>query len=464
MAGRSVGSLFVNLVAKTDKFEKGLQRARGKLNDFAKSAARYGKLAGVALVGLGVYAVKVAAQFETITVRLKTMLGSMDAAKKMMKDINEFSKRTPYEPAELADATTKLLAFGVEGGNVLTRLQLLGDIASGSGARLQELVSIFGKMKSSGVVALGDLNQLGDRGIPILETLKNQLNLTADGALRKFVSAGKLGFGDVLTALQSMTTAGGIFFGSMEAQSATLEGRFSTLMGNVKLLASSIGEMLLPAVSKIVTEVSNFTASLSGVAKGFDHTPIVNGFLAIGDALQKTIQFFKAAFAQMMATVAESIGGWANMLGLDDQVDYGKIGELKAEAFLAWKKYISGETFSTAYRNANIAKPTEYARTRGMRINTDAASGFRQPVKIPSQNIPQARPSPVLKKKYAGLAVAGTAAGYRASLNRNDPMKEMAATAKKQLTEDKKQTGVLVKIEEKVGSNEPTKPVKIPSL
>ena len=75
---RSVGTLFVNLVTKTQKFEKGLNRASKRLGVFAKRA-------GIALAGIGAYAVKVAADFETITVRLETMLGSMEAAKKIMK-------------------------------------------------------------------------------------------------------------------------------------------------------------------------------------------------------------------------------------------------------------------------------------------------------------------------------------------------------------------------------------------
>lgn len=474
---RSVGTLFVNLVTKTQKFEKGLRRASKRLEAFSASVKRYGMIGIGALAGLATYAVKVASDFETITVRLETMLGSLGAAKKMMKEINQFSTATPFTPGELAQSASKLLAFGVAQDTVLVRMRLLGDIASGSGTRLSELVGIFGKMKSSGVVALGDLNQLGDRGIPILETLKVQLNLMEKGALRKFVSTGKLGFQDVLTALQSMTAEGGVFNNAMSKLSKTTKGLFSTLMGNVELLADSFGKRLLPAVNKVMEQINNLAKAGKEFQSSISFNPIIRGALQFADIMQEVSLSFEAALSRFLVQFTK-IASWADQIaksmpaamvpaplkalaGAFD-VDASALDRMQARARNAEAAYDNRVLPSTRYQNAQIAKPTEYARTRGMRpgqeiggrpmtpavkgpgsMSLAGASGIFGRVMVHlnatmrglSNAAAIGRKEDVLGQRYAGLAERGTAAGYRAQQKSNTPMQKLNETSKKQLTE-----------------------------
>ena len=47
----------------------------------------------------------------------------------------------------------------------------MGDIAAGSRNRLADLVQIYGKAMAKGKVQTEELNQLSERGVPILDTL-----------------------------------------------------------------------------------------------------------------------------------------------------------------------------------------------------------------------------------------------------------------------------------------------------
>ena len=79
---KSVGTLFVNLVTKTTKFDKGMKGARSKLKTFSQSVANVGKkiltfgsiLTGVAIGGMAVF---VRGQLESID-KLAKMAKSLD--------------------------------------------------------------------------------------------------------------------------------------------------------------------------------------------------------------------------------------------------------------------------------------------------------------------------------------------------------------------------------------------------
>ena len=62
-----------------------------------------------------------------------------------------------------------LLAFGVEGDQIIGKLQFLGDIASGAGVPIQDLAQIYGKAMAKGKAQTEELNQMSERGVPILD-------------------------------------------------------------------------------------------------------------------------------------------------------------------------------------------------------------------------------------------------------------------------------------------------------
>jgi tape measure domain-containing protein len=265
----TIGSLAVNIVANTQGLSRGLGNARKEVSGFAASLGSLGGgvvTLGAAAVAAGAsfaaWGVKLASSSEQAEVALGTMLGSADKAKAMMAEIGQFAASTPFEKMQLVEASRGLLAFGVGADDVMGHLKTLGDIASGSGSQLTDMVQIFGKVQATGRATMEEVNRLAERGIPIYKVLGEQLGMTGD-ELRDFISEGGLTADVFNQSLQPMTEQGGIFFNSMENQSQTLSGLWSTLKDNVAQLAEGLGQLLLPVIKGLVKFTSMLVEGLN---------------------------------------------------------------------------------------------------------------------------------------------------------------------------------------------------------
>lgn len=222
----------------------GLEPIRNLLTTGLKVAAVGATAAIGGLVGLAGKSIALAAGFEQTEVAFGTMLGSADKAKQIMKDLFEFSAKTPFQFEEVSSAGKTLLAFGVSADDVKDTLRRLGDVAAGIGAPLGDIAEIYGKAKVQGKLFAEDINQLTGRGIPIIQALAKVLHVT-DGEVKQMVSDGKVGFPELQKAFQGLTDQGGQFSGMMEAQSQTLSGLWSSLKDNVELALAGIGKTLV---------------------------------------------------------------------------------------------------------------------------------------------------------------------------------------------------------------------------
>jgi hypothetical protein len=72
------------------------------------------------------------------------------------------------------------------------------------------------------------------------------------------VSAGDVGFSDVVLAFQSMTGEGGRFNGLLNKMSETLSGKWTTAVDNIKLALASIVEPILPELKQLLGWVIAF--------------------------------------------------------------------------------------------------------------------------------------------------------------------------------------------------------------
>ena len=152
------------------------------------------------------------------------MLKSRDAADRLNAQVVKFAATTPFELPQLQAATQKLLAFGVASSRIIPTLRQLGDVSAAIGAPIEEIAEIYGKARVQGRLFAEDINQLTGRGIPIIQELAKQFGVT-DGEVKKLVEDGKVGFAQLEKAFEGMTAEGGIFFGQMAEQSATLGGQ-----------------------------------------------------------------------------------------------------------------------------------------------------------------------------------------------------------------------------------------------
>ena len=166
------------------------------------------RLAGtVATIGAGLSAsaltkqiFDIRSEFQQLEVAFSTMLKSEEKAHKLMQDATEFAATTPFDLKGVAAGIKQNLAYGASVDTVIDEMRMLGDVAAGVGAPLNDLVYLYGTLRTSGRVATIDIRQFAGRGIPIYEELAKVLGV-AKNEVAGLVTAGKVGFADIEKAL-----------------------------------------------------------------------------------------------------------------------------------------------------------------------------------------------------------------------------------------------------------------------
>jgi len=250
---------FGSMVKGADKFGDHADRAFKKAS---KSGSRMGDVfkgimaasvvqEGIQLIKRGIGGiVGEAAKLENAVIDFKTLTGSIDTAKKMVQDLRALGAATPFETGDLADATKVLLGFGaVTQKDLVPTLKMLGDTAGGSAEKLGGIALAYGQIVSGGRAYQQDINQLINRGVPIIKAL-SQLWGVNIAKVREYIKEGKANGDTIKKAFQLMTKEGGAFFNGMENSSKTLTGRWSTFVDFVKIAAGSIGTALLPQMKR----------------------------------------------------------------------------------------------------------------------------------------------------------------------------------------------------------------------
>lgn len=240
---------------------------------------------GAAGVAGGAGILKLASDVESLETQFRVLLGSADAAKQMMADINEFAASTPFEQMELGAAAKQLLAYGVAADNIVPTLRQLGDMAALSGAPLQDLVAIYGKIKGQGKLTAETLQQFSDRAIPVSRQLAEQFGVS-EAQIRQMVSEGKIGFADVQQALAALTGEGGQFAGGMAQLAQTTGGLWSTITGNFKTLLANFGTAVIEAfnLKQVMADLGNWFGSAADNFAAFA-APIVERVRAMLSSL-----------------------------------------------------------------------------------------------------------------------------------------------------------------------------------
>jgi hypothetical protein len=211
---------------------------------------------------------------ENYLTKLTGMLGgNAEAAKRHAKELQEFAKTTPFGLEELQKADAQMMAYGYSADEVVSKMRMIGDVASGAGADVGEVIRVMGQIKSKGKADTNDLMQLQERGIPALVNLQKQLGVTGE-QLNKMIQSGQIGEKEVTKVFESITSEGGLFYKAMELQSKTLTGRISNFMDSLTPILVKIGETLRPVIDQVLNFVEGLmngldTAALSSIATAF---------------------------------------------------------------------------------------------------------------------------------------------------------------------------------------------------
>lgn len=217
---------------------KGISEAGSKITTVGRQLSTFVTLP---ILGLGFGALRAAGNFEQLEISYGTMLGSAEKGKKLIEELTKFSAATPFELPGITDAARQLLAAAVPAEQITERLTFLGNIASGTTKPIEEIASIYAKTMLKGKAKTEELYQFAERGIPIIETLRQGLKLPDEASVFDAASKGMISADIITKALAKIGGEGGLFGGLMAKQSLSLFGLFSTTADGVSQLGVSVG-------------------------------------------------------------------------------------------------------------------------------------------------------------------------------------------------------------------------------
>lgn len=273
----SYNFIAVNKFSRTaDKISRSVDKVNAKISKASKNLRDFGSkfTARVTLpmAAFAGFALKNAAAVESFQVRLAVLLRSTEKAKDLMKELTDFTAKTPFQLPGVVKTASQLLAFGFQADKIVETMRVLGDVAAGSGSSIGDIGLIFGQIKGESKLTGERFLQLATRGVPIAASLSKVTGI-AETRIKDAISEGLIGFELVEKAFQDMTKEGSVFFKATERQSKTLGGLFSTLKDNIFLSLASIGQTLVDTfdlktkIAELIVNIANLTTKFNNFVK-----------------------------------------------------------------------------------------------------------------------------------------------------------------------------------------------------
>jgi tape measure domain-containing protein len=253
-------SVVANVAVNVDS-RGAAQKLRALDAQAKKTESAFSKLGGVATKLAGAFALVGAAKFvfaktaevESQAKSLEVLTGSAQKATKIIKELQEIGRVTPFTSSELIESAKRLNAFGVSTEKVVETTKRLGDVSGATGAELSGLVTAYGQVQAKGRLQGEELLQFQERGVALQQELRKMYKLSGE-EFQDALSKGKISAEAVEVAIKRLTDVGGKYANGAVAQSETLNGKMSTLQDNIEALARTLGEVMSPLLKAILDQ------------------------------------------------------------------------------------------------------------------------------------------------------------------------------------------------------------------
>lgn len=319
MTPNTISELQVLITAQT----KDLKR---ELEGVSKEAGGIGKRAGTAFTGalkkaarVGMVAAGAAAAtalftgFRTAVSRQNSELvlgglyGDAEAATNMMQQLRDTVKDSPIDYTEYLKAGEGLAYAGIQGKDAVDILENVGLALTGAGKGGDAMGSVteaMTTMVNKGRVQMQELNRVSQAGVPIMSALQNHFGVSAE-KLQEMISAGEVGFDDVVSVLSDLENMGDIAAGSIASGEAAQKSfgnvskaTFDQIKNGVADVIQPLLERLTPAIETVGSAFGRFFDWINenkGEIKGFIAN-IVDGFKEFKRIIQPAIDLVVDTF------------------------------------------------------------------------------------------------------------------------------------------------------------------------
>ena len=336
-----LATAYVSLVPSTrgiagqirDELEGPAQQAGGQAGNsmvdrFSGAAAKGMKVAGgVAIAGFGASLVSGFGRLQAIDdaqFKLQGLGHDADTVQAIMDNALGAVRGTAFGLGDAATIAAGAVAAGIEPGEQLERtLSLTGDAATIAGTSLGDMGSIFGKVAAGNRMMTQEMNQLSDRGLPVLQWLQEEFGVTADEA-RDMVSSGQVDFATFQKIIEeniggAALTAGESFRGSFANMGAAV-GRFgAALLGPAFAAAPELFANLTDRVDGFTEKVEPLGKFIADNGKALGVAAGVIGAVFIPIMAQVVIGWVTSAAAAVTSAAAQVAASWRTVAGFTAQ-------------------------------------------------------------------------------------------------------------------------------------------------
>lgn len=290
------GSVTIEVELTKEQLEKGLKSIKSDLDKLGKStkgisdklakgfdsigkaSTKAGKILTLGLTtpfaALATAGVKYNMSMETYLTNLTVLLqGNQKEAEKLLDNLKEMAKTTPFETSSLVKATQTMMSFGISAKDSQKYLKQLGDISMGDANKLDSLTLAFSQVSSAGKLTGQDLLQMINAGFNPLNIISQKTGKSMS-TLKDEMSKGAISAQDVAQAFEWATEKGGLFYQGMDKGAQTTEGKISTLKDAFSELVGGLTEAFLPTVTKTVEKLTGLIDKFNGL------DPAVKGNIA----------------------------------------------------------------------------------------------------------------------------------------------------------------------------------------
>jgi tape measure domain-containing protein len=311
----AAGTAFIDIRPDWAGFSKelssGLSRAGSGLTGFGKQMSVGVTAPILAAAGAGAFfGISTAASLEQAEVAFSTLTGSAETGKKVLQDLKDLGRITPFETADLTTTAQRLLNAGVATGDLTKAITFLGDAAGTQGAQgLDRLGFAYSQILGSGRALTEDINQIADVGVPIWGELAAQLGVT-QAEVRDMASEGKISADVITAAFEQPLGPMKNLVGGMAAQSQTLTGLWSTLKDTV---GQGLADSITASLPDIKAALSDITAAIGPAlaAAGPAFAGIAQAAVPLVGALADVLVWFSELSPQMQQWIVYAVAGAA---------------------------------------------------------------------------------------------------------------------------------------------------------
>lgn len=289
-AGVSFGDLFKSSLLAS-LASSGIQAAISKTMDFGKSFF------------------DASSQMEDYRASFGALVGDVKVGGELLGQIYDMASKTPFETTELASSAQLLLQYNVAQKDVLDTLSRLGDASGGNAVKMNSLALAYGQVNAAGKATMGDINQMINAGFNPLNVIAQKTGKSM-GELRGEVEKGAVSSQMIKDAFIVATSAGGQFYGMMEAKSKTVSGRLSTFSDQIKTIGMSImgvsktGEILQGGLFDVISNGIDFVAQKLAMVNWEEVGGKIRvSLIFVFEALNNSVKFVSDNFTLFSSTV-----------------------------------------------------------------------------------------------------------------------------------------------------------------